>query len=181
MSLKRCVSCGVASRDSAERCPACGADFRDARPVTPAGVGRGAEQPKSGLQTAAVAGLLAFAVAGILFLARSNSATGGAKPKPAQQAELGALVAFPGAFFEVTNRDAWDWTDCELEINPKVFGGGFLFRAPRVASGAKLSIGVMQFANGDGDRFNPVAKKASQLSVICQTPRGTASAFFSIR
>jgi hypothetical protein len=86
--------------------------------------------------------------------------------------DLNATVQFTGTQFVVTNSDSFNWTNCKLEVNPKTFSSGFTYQAALLAAGQTYSVGSLQFANGDGKRFNPFDFKPTSFSVSCDTPSG---------
>ena len=77
------------------------------------------------------------------------------------------------------NRDPFDWTDCKLEVNPGFLSGGYELRAGLLRSGDTYTVGAMQFANSDGERFNPFSHKAQAFSIRCSTPKGRAGYYGS--
>jgi hypothetical protein len=81
-------------------------------------------------------------------------------------------VRFTGTQFIITNNDSFAWSNCKLEINSKVFGSGYTYVGANIAAGATYSVGALQFANGDGQRFNPFTLKPQNLSISCNTPNG---------
>jgi hypothetical protein len=86
--------------------------------------------------------------------------------------ELKAEVRFTGTQFIITNKDTFDWTNVELEINSGLIKSGYKLKTPRIVAGQTYTVGALQFAKGDGTRFNPFAIKPQNISVSCATPRG---------
>ncbi|HEV8238075.1 MAG TPA: hypothetical protein VGS57_01760 [Thermoanaerobaculia bacterium] len=97
--------------------------------------------------------------------------------QPAAPPDLKAHVNFTGTQFVITNNDTFTWTDCKLEVNPKTFSSGFTYHAGSLAAGSVYTVGVLQFANDDGQRFNPLQYKPTSFSIACNTPGGRAFYF----
>ncbi len=84
-----------------------------------------------------------------------------------------ADVRFTGTQFEIQNSDSFDWANVKLEINrPGVFSEGYVLKVERIEAGATYTAGAMQFANSDGERFNPFTHKLQNFTLSCDTPRG---------
>lgn len=90
----------------------------------------------------------------------------------ASTVDLNASVRFTGTQFVVSNNDAFDWTNLELEINSGLVSSGFVLRTQRMRTGGTYTVGAAQFAKPDGKRFNPVEFKPQNLSIRCNTPSG---------
>jgi len=86
--------------------------------------------------------------------------------------DLNATVRFTGTQFVIKNDDSFDWTNVKLEINSGLISGGYVLNAERMRPGETYTVGAMQFAKSDGERFNPLTHKPQKLSVWCDTPRG---------
>jgi len=86
--------------------------------------------------------------------------------------ELSASISFDGGQFVISNNDSFDWTNVELEVNSKLFSGGYKFRTSVIRAGDVCTVGAMQFADSDGERFNPFTHKALKLTIWCNTPHG---------
>jgi hypothetical protein len=72
----------------------------------------------------------------------------------------------------IENKDSFDWTNVKLEVNSKTFSSGYILKVGRMAAGETYTVGVMQFAKSDGEKFNPFTHKPLNLSIWCDTPRG---------
>jgi len=86
--------------------------------------------------------------------------------------DLNATVRFTGTQFVIQNNNSFDWTNVELEINSGLISGGYVLNVERMRAGETYTVGAMQFAKSDGERFNPFTHKPQKLSVWCDTPRG---------
>ena len=166
MALKKCRECGGQVSRSAKTCPHCGKRY-------PAGgfhLGTG-----GGCLLALL--LLFFGPCVVSGLLDGND-TGAPSPAPSQPresssiADLNATVIFNGTQFVIANRDSFDWTNVKLEINSKTFSSGYTLRTSIIEAGETYTVGAMQFAKSDGERFNPFTHKATNLSVWCDTPKG---------
>jgi hypothetical protein len=96
-----------------------------------------------------------------------------------EESGLKASVRFTGTQFAISNAGTFAWRDTKLEVNGTFSllgsGKGYRVTVGDVAPGTTLKIGVMQFANSDGERFNPLIRKASSFSITAHTPHTTGS------
>jgi hypothetical protein len=69
----------------------------------------------------------------------------------------------------VTNNDAFDWTNVQLELN-----SAFRYGIATIHAGETLHIQLKDFAQPDGTKFDPLTEKPSQLLIVCETPEGKA-------
>ncbi len=101
------------------------------------------------------------------------------KPPPKKETpsyvDLNASVSFTGTQFIITNNDSFDWRNVELEINPGLLKSGYKLKAGLMSAGESYTIGAMQFAKRDGERFNPFAIKPQSMSIFCDTSKGRGS------
>lgn len=121
------------------------------------------------------ASLLVVGVLLLLALGSTNSETGGsgASSGPSSSTvDLNATVSFNGTQFVISNRDSFDWTNVKLEVNSKTFSSGYILKTSLMKAGQVYTVGAMQFANSDGEKFNPFTHKALNLSIWCDTPKG---------
>lgn len=117
--------------------------------------------------------LLVLVVAGILATGTSDSGSSARTERTAPQTvDLNASVKFTGNQFVITNADSFTWSNCKLEVNSKVFSSGYKYEGATLRAGETYTIGAMQFANSDGERFNPFTHKPQSFSLYCDTPRG---------
>ena len=86
--------------------------------------------------------------------------------------DLKANAELKGGMIFITNRDDFDWTNVKLSINSGIFKGGYVYKTRKISAGTTYSIGVAEFAKGDGTRFNIFTTKVQSLGVFCDTPRG---------
>lgn len=102
----------------------------------------------------------------------SSGPDGRSKGSSSSSADLQARVSFTGTQFVITNSDTFDWTNVKLEVNSHGLSDGYTVHVPRIGAGGTYTVGAMQFAKDDGERFNPLTHKAQNLSVWCDTPNG---------
>jgi hypothetical protein len=86
--------------------------------------------------------------------------------------ELNASVHFDGAQYIISNNDDFDWTNVKLEVNAGLLKGGYVYNVAILKKQQTYTIGSMQFAKGDGTRFNPYTMKAINIDIWCDTPKG---------
>ena len=171
MALVKCPDCGRDISDQAPACPHCGRPATNTPQVPPAASPAEPLQKKkrSPVAMGCLALLALGAVVGVLSESSTTTDTSTSTPS---MVDLNGAVRFTGTQFVVTNNDSFDWSNCELEVNPKTFSSGFKYRASVLAAGERYTVGALQFANGEGKRFNPFEFKPTSFSVACDTPRG---------
>ena len=86
--------------------------------------------------------------------------------------DIKANVSFTGTQFVIANGDSFNWTNVELEINSGLLTSGYKLTTSLIASGQTYTVGAMQFAKGDGTRFNPFQIKPQKITIYCDTPQG---------
>ena len=121
------------------------------------------------------ASLLAVGFLLVLAVGSTDSGTGGSSSSSQSSSstvDLNATVSFNGTQFVIANKDSFDWTNVKLEINSKTFSSGYTLNTSVMKAGEVYTVGAMQFAKSDGEKFNPFTHKALNLSVWCDTPRG---------
>lgn len=75
--------------------------------------------------------------------------------------DLKASVSFTGTQFIITNNDSFDYVNAKLEVNDD-----FVLEDVAIFAGETYTVGMMQFANSDGDRFD-FMKKPQKFSIWC--------------
>lgn len=114
----------------------------------------------------------------VWWLFASETGSGSRKPASASTSvDLAAAVRFTGTQFVITNNDAFNWSNCRMEINSGIARGGYELRAPLIAARSTSTVGAMQFAKRDGERFNPISMKPNSFSIACDTPQGRGYSF----
>ena len=85
---------------------------------------------------------------------------------------LNASVGFFESQFVIRNKDSFDWTNVKMEVNSKTFASGYILKSARMMAGETYTVGAMQFAKSDGEKFNPFTHKPLNFSIHCDTPTG---------
>ena len=94
--------------------------------------------------------------------------TSGAAVKAHPQDQLRASVAVRPPNLEVTNRDSFLWTDCDITINMGRFGGGGWSRdVSAIAAGRVTRPPLSSFTNRSRERFNSNTHVAERISGTC--------------
>jgi len=96
-------------------------------------------------------------------------------PKP-EDPRLTVDIRTNGVQFYIGNDDKFDWTDCVVKINYRGSGSGYELKIRKIAAGMARTVAVNEFANSDGERFDPITHKAQTVFIICQTPVGSRAA-----
>ena len=163
MVLKKCKECGNDISTKAMSCPKCGAIFKK----------------NIGCLGCVGVAFLIFITIGIIsfFLndGAKNLTSNSSSSKPEQSSsiqDLNATVGFDDIQFIIVNKNVFDWRNVKLEINDKAFSSGYVCNIPLIKAGNEYTIGSMQFAKSNGERFNPFTYKVLSLSIWCDTPKG---------
>lgn len=90
-------------------------------------------------------------------------------------AELEALVRYVDGQVHVTNLNSYDWTDVEFRINSGFLGKGYFLKGMPLTAGEGCTVGILQFANKKGERFNPLAMKAREIMILAKKPNGRSA------
>lgn len=105
-------------------------------------------------------------------------ACGGGTPPTSTIADLNASIRFTGTQFVIENKGLEPWRNVELDLNGGAFTSGYLYRFDSLAAGETATVGAMQFANSDGQRFNPLTHKPQRLTVEAILPNGQTGMYF---
>jgi hypothetical protein len=84
----------------------------------------------------------------------------------AEPRDINASVSFTGTQFVITNLEDRDWTNVRLEIDPGFFSSGYTLKVQRMEAGVTYTVGAMQFANANGERFNPFSHKPRRFDIL---------------
>jgi ribosomal protein L40E len=162
MALQPCRECGTEVSTEAEKCPQCGTP----RPTADL-------KKEKATQTKGALGCLAmFALFFVMIFAMCPGGSDSPSPAAPAHVDLDGAVRFTGTQFVLTNNDDFAWTDCVMAVNGGAFRAGYTLKAPRVEAGETYTVGAMQFAKRDGERFNPATMKPQNFFVDCDTPHG---------
>jgi hypothetical protein len=94
----------------------------------------------------------------------SSSSTGASTTTTIR--DIKATVRFDGTQFTITNLETRAWTNVRFELNPGFISSGYTLKVQRVEAGATYTVGAAQFANADGERFNPFTHKPQELAIL---------------
>lgn len=86
-----------------------------------------------------------------------------------ESAEINPTITGSTLELTLTNKDAFDWTNVQLELN-----GVFGYATAAIYAGESLHIQLQDFTRTDGTKFDPLTEKPSRLLIICDTPTGKA-------
>lgn len=114
-----------------------------------------------------VVGCFALAAIGILFSSNDESTE-------TTTIQLNARVYRTITQIEVTNNDAYTWTDIRLRLNPGITSA-YVYKLSMLKAGETIKIGYLNFVNSDGERFNPLKWQAKELHIIAETEKGTGT------
>jgi len=93
-----------------------------------------------------------------------------------EEASLNASILFSAVEINIENDDGFDWTDCDLEINPHG-EGGFSRSVERVKQGTAVTLSLDEFADSEGLKFDPLSHAITKFHMSCATPSGRISYF----
>lgn len=156
MALTQCKECKKEVSTSAKKCPHCGVD-----------------NPAVGPKQMAIGCLALVVLVGACYAVLDMGGSEGS-PRSSEIPTLDAAVRRTPTQLVVTNQGNQSWTDCEISINPGLFGGGWTQRVARIGAGESVQGGLMAFTRSGGERFNPVTHEVQEVTVYCHTARGRA-------
>ena len=117
--------------------------------------------------------IVLLAVLGIVIIVASGSLSG--PSKETRDVPLKATVSASTSGLSITNLDAFDWSNCDLQVNDD-----FEIKGINLASGKSVTIPAGQFATSKGTRFNLITTKPKEFFIYCRgTPVGTRSTMVS--
>jgi len=94
---------------------------------------------------------------------------------PSQNIRLNAEVTFNGAQFVISNKNNFDWTNVQMEINEVVAVPGFSYSIPKIAAEGTYTVLANRFFTPDGLQFDPTTTKIQRFTIACDTPNGSGS------
>jgi zinc-ribbon domain len=175
MSLRKCPDCGNDVSSSAPSCPHCGRPLRKSSPPIE------------------LSGVLIIAVvcAGVLIWRLSAQYQGSSEPPQAvapettiaQPTRTGAgLTAKIGynkklLLLRVENGDPFAWSNCELSLDAQGVSSGYMHTLDTINPGLTDAalIGLGEFIDGEGRKFDPATQQVATLDIACETPQGQRS------
>jgi len=87
--------------------------------------------------------------------------------------DLNASVSFTGTQFVIKNNDTFDYNNAKLELNGDYFLKGYNLKA-----GETYTVGMMQFADKKGNRFNAL-QKPQKFSIWCDLSNGKNGFYYA--
>jgi len=159
MALTKCKECGHKVGISAKSCPLCGRQT----------------SMSTGVWFLVIFLVLIFSLFGIFYYYGSDMSSKTptvSKKEAPDTVELKASVSFDGSKFTITNDDSFAWVNVEMEINGGVIRGGYVLEHPQMVAGQTYTVGSMQFAKGDGTRFNPFTMKPQKFVIYSRDSSG---------
>jgi hypothetical protein len=170
MPLIKCKECGKEISSAAPTCPNCGHPRR----------------PKLDVSAKdAINGSIGFLIIGaicIAWLTHRNddiiakiSPPITVKPSEPEPDPLKADISFDGERFVLTNKDGFNWKNCHLSVNEKIFDFGYSTTVEIIPAHGHHWLSAMEFANSSSERFNPLTHKVDSFALDCETPAGKAS------
>jgi hypothetical protein len=113
--------------------------------------------------------LMSILVVGLFSLLTFSSGDG----QDPSTKDLNASVYFDGLQFAITNNDSFDYINAKLEVNGKFKLTGYTLKA-----GETYTVGMMQFADKEGNRFN-LSQKPLNFSVWCDLTDGKNGFYYA--
>lgn len=168
MTLQPCRECGHRVSTEAARCPACGI----AHPM------RSRASRRRWRTVLGVLTLAAGAFGGGALARRylPPAPTEPARPGPAATTfpSLSAVLGRSSSEIVVTNENDFAWTECTVDVNAGVPGGGYSQALGRVDAGQRAAAPLRAFVRQDGQRYDPDAQRLQVVDLHCDTPSGRA-------
>ena len=96
-------------------------------------------------------------------------------PTEYETCSLNAKVTYSTTQLKVSNLGNFDWTDVVIKINSGLISGGYQYKAT-IKANTTHTIGLMQFADSKGNRFNPYEKKLQSIFI---TDRATLCDYYA--
>ncbi len=97
----------------------------------------------------------------------------GSDDKDTSTVDLNASVSFTGTQFVISNNDNFDYNNAKLEIN-----GKYVMKGYNLQAGEVYTVGMMQFADEDGNRFD-ILKKPQKFSIWCDLGDGKNGFYYA--
>ncbi len=86
---------------------------------------------------------------------------------------LNASVSFTGTQFVIKNNDSFNYNNAKLEIN-----GKYVLKGYNLAAGETYKVGMLQFADDDGNRFNMMIKP-QKFTIWCDLREGKNGFYYA--
>jgi hypothetical protein len=85
---------------------------------------------------------------------------------------LNASVRFTGTQIVIQNNDSFEWNNLRIELNSGLLNSGYYLDASSIKAGTTATVGILNFAKSNGERFNPISMKARTVTIMADTPSG---------
>lgn len=167
----QCKKCGFLNPSTHKHCGQCGASITQ---ETTSPKSRSVKPSNNATGIGCLAVIILGVIITFLNSGKKSESVSGSPTQSRPEARINARVQFSGSQFVISNLDPFPWRDVKMEINGGVFSGGYELRHPVIEANQVYTVGAMQFANGDGVRFNPFQMKPKKFSICATTPNGLA-------
>lgn len=87
--------------------------------------------------------------------------------------DLNASVSFNGTQFVIRNNDTFDYNNVTLEVN-----GNYKLKDINLKAGETYTVGIMQFADKNGNRFT-LMQKPQKFYIFCDLLEGNNGYYFA--
>lgn len=149
---KRCKHCQEEINKKAKRCPKCQGDLR----------GFVERHPILSFLGAII--ILPFFLVAVMDTGTNDSNT----EQISRRETLRANVRFTGTQFVISNLDDVDCLGSQMSVNGGLTKGGYELNDYNLRAGETYTVGALQFADGNGNRFNPVQIKPQNFFIYCR-------------
>lgn len=112
--------------------------------------------------------LLSVLTIGIFIILAYGSSDGGI-----DSVDLNASVSFTGTQFVIKNNDNFDYKNARMVVN-----GDYVLKGCNLNAGETYTVGMLQFANRNGDRFG-MMKKPQEFLISCDLSSGKNGFFYA--
>jgi len=151
LSLINCPECNKEISNQAKSCPNCGYEIAKLKDI---------EKKKEDKKNLRI-GCIVVIVIAIIIAISIGICDNGDDNTDTSTINLNASVNFTGTQFIITNNDSFDYVNAEIELNGKYQLKGYTLKAKEV-----YTVGMMQFADKDGNRFG-MYQKPTKFSIWC--------------
>jgi hypothetical protein len=107
--------------------------------------------------------LVLFVLIAIFVLILANlvgGGSGGSGSSGSSNKELNVQINFSDTQFLISNNNSFDYTNVRMKVNDK-----YELTADKISAGQQYIVGMAQFADSSGQRFNPFAMKVRKIYI----------------
>lgn len=166
MALITCPDCKKEISSSAVNCPNCGYPIAKAMEANSKALSKKDKQKGCIISIA----ILAIIVIIAALCSRNDSTTN--KSNETSSVDLKASVTFTGTQFVITNNDNFDYLKVKMELNDDYYLYSDVMEAGQV-----YTVGMLQFADKKGNRFD-IMQKPLSFSISCKLTGGRNGFYF---